>query len=778
MSDAASRLALVWVKAFIACRDTDFTRMIADFDQQWGGLPWDVDWQTITLSAFLSWADTWSTLDSTYPLMRLHAVKGLASTLPDRIDLPEDLVRELGTINLHQHRPALAASWWYLQRTSAFDRCVSEMTTDACSHRDILRATLMVTNDFHAMLIGRDLHVVCNTLVPQLPASVFVIGGGARAAYNSICRSELPSSSIIDCTSLASTLRNHLPFEMLSAVFPVELSCFDVEHMLCEFRRYNDAVSAMDAGKRPRRTRDLDGIGTRRHLRLHRLQQCAALLHLSLRIPSPEIDVHSAGSSAEPQGSQAEGHLDNVVLPEWANLEIGVLADKCRVRLRAFLDSNGLSSCKIQTHGGTALSRAVYFRAKCPCTQERCTSTFHARAATTGHSAMRPGQFILYVTGVHPDNPTSESTIHASAMPDEEIDFSSISTRRGFRNPSGTMCHLNAVLQVLFTDRDLSAALRSADTCPAHIKGRCFACALKTLELMSRDPLDRTPLHAVTLFDYLRTKGMDPLHQQDASETLAHALRSDSADCSLWKSLSEATRFSYITANHRVGICKCKTQAERDQSTSYVPTMDTLLHLEVPFRQDLLLLPEHRLSLQSILDQRWSGTQFRAGGVGQGGAHCSTCGEQNTLCASKDKLLSTSDTLLIVLKRYVFDSQSHRSSKSTVCINLDEDLLVGDASLSLQSVIVHIGSTIRSGHYLSYRRCETDRSKWSVYNDQSVQHGIDLPATVSRDCYVLLYKVTGRESTVIDLEQLRLPGVTGPHTITVLDCTLIHSDPC
>ena len=371
VSDAASPMALVCVKAFIACRDINFSRLIADFDKQWGGLPWVVDRQIISLTAFLSWADAWTTLDSTYPLMRMHAVKGLASALPERTDLPEDLVREMGTINLHQHRPTLAASWWYLQRTKAFDRCVSEMTTvsDARSHRDILRATLMVTNDFHAMLIGRDLHVVCNTLVPELPASVFVIGCGAKAAYNSTCRSELPSSSITDCSAIASTLRDHLPSEMMSAVFPDQLSCFDVEHMLCEFRRYNDAVSAMDAGKRRRRSRDIDGIATRRLLRLHRLRQCAPLLHLAVRIPSPEIegetpecgDVRSAGSQAEPESSQAESPLENVVLPEWADLEIGALADKCRVRLRAFLDSNGQSSTKIQSHGGTALSRAVYF---------------------------------------------------------------------------------------------------------------------------------------------------------------------------------------------------------------------------------------------------------------------------------------------------------------------------------------------------------------------------------------------------------------------------------
>ena len=60
------------------------------------------------------------------------------------------------------------------------------------------------------------------------------------------------------------------------------------EHACCEKRRYDDAVVAMAAGRKPHRTRDEDGLAQRQEMRERRLRLGWLALGFKDQIPAPQ----------------------------------------------------------------------------------------------------------------------------------------------------------------------------------------------------------------------------------------------------------------------------------------------------------------------------------------------------------------------------------------------------------------------------------------------------------------------------------------------------------
>lgn len=88
--------------------------------------------------------------------------------------------------------------------------------------------------------------------------------------------------------------------------------------------------------------------------------------------------------------------------------------------------------------------------------------------------------------------------------------------------------------------------------------------------------------------------------------------------------------------------------------------------------------------------------------------------------------------LLVALKRYTGQARKIRDA-----VEVDETLMVAGSTLHLRAIVVHLGATPRSGHYVAHVR---DSSGWLRFDDSFVTRsaGPD-SAEVRHDAYILLY---------------------------------------
>lgn len=108
----------------------------------------------------------------------------------------------------------------------------------------------------------------------------------------------LPEDPFTACADIAAEIASRLPPQGLRQVFPLGISAFDAEHLLCEFRK----LSA-----RRKRKRSPDASGLRRETRLRRLATCAEILGLR-RSDLQVVDRRaSSASNASLPELQADG---------------------------------------------------------------------------------------------------------------------------------------------------------------------------------------------------------------------------------------------------------------------------------------------------------------------------------------------------------------------------------------------------------------------------------------------------------------------------------------
>lgn len=273
----AARLMLVWVKTFIAPRDVNLIALLATFESSFSATPWQVDWSTISLKDFVEWSQSWS-LDRAYPVMRMQAVQALNRQLR-MLPSPADTVAFFKKNPLEQ-KPILACAWWTMSQRGMWSECLTALVKPESDPRFVLMEQLLVSQNFYAMLLARDLHLVIPSVMLSLPNQCFEIGGGARDIFHAFCGDEKTSSITDKCSKFLSSLQSQLNPQLFADVFPHGLSIWDLEHFFCEFRRYLEATAAIDRGLSPARIRDIIQIASRRALRLSRMLSCSELLHL------------------------------------------------------------------------------------------------------------------------------------------------------------------------------------------------------------------------------------------------------------------------------------------------------------------------------------------------------------------------------------------------------------------------------------------------------------------------------------------------------------------
>lgn len=109
--------------------------------------------------------------------------------------------------------------------------------------------------------------------------------------------------------------------------------------------------------------------------------------------------------------------------------------------------------------------------------------------------------------------------------------------------------------------------------------------------------------------------------------------------------------------------------------------------------------------------------------------------------------------LVLHLVRF-FDDGTGRAADSLLKderpVTIDSTLQFGDAFYALRSVVVHIGQTLRGGHYVCYERTGGGASNsadgWVRYDDARVSDMTDPTqrADVRAGAYLLFYERVGR----------------------------------
>jgi hypothetical protein len=116
--------------------------------------------------------------------------------------------------------------------------------------------------------------------------------------------------------------------------------------------------------------------------------------------------------------------------------------------------------------------------------------------------------------------------------------------------------------------------------------------------------------------------------------------------------------------------------------------------------------------------------------------------------------------MVLQLKRFYYDFTTERTVKDIRPINPPKTIRLNEhsAELHLNNIIVHLGHTIESGHYVAYFKCN---GNWYLYNDmrdrierigtyeQLLKHRIlndeetdfQYPGTLENNCYLLFYGI-------------------------------------
>ena len=144
------------------------------------------------------------------------------------------------------------------------------------------------------MLLARELSAVLPDVFPANAGALLVnVGSGAARLVREFAGKSFAKNVAYNQKELCDDLRNlhdallreiDLGF-LQSTICPRGWHLDYTEHVACERRRFDDAISRMEKNCRPRRLRDAHGAPQRASTRLRRIQNCWQALGFS-RIPS------------------------------------------------------------------------------------------------------------------------------------------------------------------------------------------------------------------------------------------------------------------------------------------------------------------------------------------------------------------------------------------------------------------------------------------------------------------------------------------------------------
>uniref|UniRef100_A0A672ZEJ6 USP domain-containing protein n=1 Tax=Sphaeramia orbicularis TaxID=375764 RepID=A0A672ZEJ6_9TELE len=258
--------------------------------------------------------------------------------------------------------------------------------------------------------------------------------------------------------------------------------------------------------------------------------------------------------------------------------------------------------------------------------------------------------------------------------------LSTLSDYHGLSGP-GLTCYLNSVLQVLFMTPDFREAIQT-----------CRWTDVETIDPYLRELFAHLEKNQARTHHIAATLAItDVYKQRDAAEYLEKILCLTSP---------QASKIFRGELNH-VTICsRCK---DRNEATTCFRVLPLSVEESHP-----------TYSVDKGLDQFFRGQTVS----GDNKMYCNNC-QKKTDAFIKCELTGTPDVLILLLKRFHFDSKLMRFVKLHHDVDVTHTLHIKGCTYELYALINHCGS-LTGGHYTARIR-SFDTGAWYDFNDNTVQ---------------------------------------------------------
>ncbi|XP_064147018.1 ubiquitin carboxyl-terminal hydrolase 17-like protein 6 [Loxodonta africana] len=292
----------------------------------------------------------------------------------------------------------------------------------------------------------------------------------------------------------------------------------------------------------------------------------------------------------------------------------------------------------------------------------------------------------------------------------------------GLRN-MGDTCYVNAALQCLTYTPPLADYMLSREhAASCGQQGYCVLCAMQ-------DHITRALSHPGDVMEpsHALARGLHRHQQEDAHEFLMSTLDAVQKACLRshrhLRGLSEdTTLIRRIFGGYwrsRIQCCHCQ-----GVSDTFDPYLDITLDIQAA------------QSVNQALEQLVTAEELD----GENSYQCRIC--QRKMPASKTLTLHTCpEALVLVLKRFSDLSGDKNAKQVRYPASLDVSRCLsrqdgGPAAYRLYAVLVHVGWTCHTGHYLSY--VKAGNGKWYRMDDAEVS-ACDVTCVLSQQAYALFY---------------------------------------
>ncbi|KAK4877713.1 hypothetical protein RN001_010219 [Aquatica leii] len=274
-------------------------------------------------------------------------------------------------------------------------------------------------------------------------------------------------------------------------------------------------------------------------------------------------------------------------------------------------------------------------------------------------------------------------------------------------NNLGNTCYMNSVLQALFMTKMFrnDILLTSRDMMPLFYKLQVLFALLQHSRRPSLSPSD--------ILNLARPPGFQPGHQHDSSEFLGYLLDVlHEQERSVYSvRMGDGPGPSSSDGHQPVATIVQRSFGGRAVTISRCGTCDTQSQRADNFRELQLSFPNNcgNQSVQMLLDYYLQPEKL----CGDNQYHCDTChgltdGERVT------QVEEPPARLVLTLKHFRYDPASQQRTKLLQHVKLDSFINLERANYELYAAVVHVGSSLDSGHYYTYARNEED---WYKFND-------------------------------------------------------------